>query len=470
MNCLNLSKVTHDVKCEMKKWQTRKLSPFGRISILKTLIIPKFIHLFTTLTIPDKILSEIRTLLFKFIWSNKPDKVKRDIVCTNYMKGGLNMIEINDFVKSLKVNWMKRLFQSDCQWVELFIDLYGSLNRICLGDLYYNNLIASISNPFWVDVFKNWQTVIKKQDYTCKSDILNSCIWYNSKISKECLYYPTWFQRGIVLVGDIISSDGKIYDVATIEKIYNMKINLLEFFRVKLLVKKFIEKNAMIYRDPYNYIKPSIPCHVQILLKAKKGCQVFYKTFRHCVDPTAKIKWNNLVDMNQEEFWRAIYKICFKSVQDNDLIWLQYMIIQNILPTNYFLYKANLKQDNSCQLCGNYPETILHLLSDCTKVKELWKNLLYWIKIKTGIHLNLTQTMKVLGYTKLDTLFWPLNCIMIVVRKYIFSSSRKNPNLNIYFLQQQIQKTYFEQKLLADINGFQPIFTKKWCQWQNLFQ
>ena len=28
MNCLNLSKVTHDVKCEMKKWQTRKLSPF----------------------------------------------------------------------------------------------------------------------------------------------------------------------------------------------------------------------------------------------------------------------------------------------------------------------------------------------------------------------------------------------------------------------------------------------------------
>ena len=40
-----------------------------------------------------------------------------------------------------------------------------------------------------------------------------------------------------MLVGDIISSDGKVYDVATIEKMYNMKINLLEFFRVKLLVK-----------------------------------------------------------------------------------------------------------------------------------------------------------------------------------------------------------------------------------------
>ena len=77
--------------------------------------------------------------------------------------------------------------------------------------------------------------------------------------------------------------------------------------------------------------------------------------------------------------------------------------------------------------------------------------------------------MKILGYTKYDSLFWPLNLILIVVRKYIFTASTKNRDLNIYSLQQEIQTVYSEQKHLANINGFQQAFIKKWELWQNLF-
>ena len=52
---------------------------------------------------------------------DKQDKVKRHIVCSDNTKGGVNVVEINEFLKSIKVNLMKKLFQSDCQWEDLII-------------------------------------------------------------------------------------------------------------------------------------------------------------------------------------------------------------------------------------------------------------------------------------------------------------------------------------------------------------
>jgi hypothetical protein len=46
---------------------------------------------------------------YSFIWNGKPDKVKRLTLLGDYEKGGLNMVDINSYFKSLKVSWGKRL-------------------------------------------------------------------------------------------------------------------------------------------------------------------------------------------------------------------------------------------------------------------------------------------------------------------------------------------------------------------------
>ena len=40
------------VKTELKSWKFRLLSPLRRITVLKTLILPKFIHSFSSLPVP----------------------------------------------------------------------------------------------------------------------------------------------------------------------------------------------------------------------------------------------------------------------------------------------------------------------------------------------------------------------------------------------------------------------------------
>ena len=63
-----------------------------------------------------------------------------------------------------------------------------------------------------------------------------------------------------------------------------------------------------------------------------------------------------------------------KSIIDNDLVWFQYKILFNILNINEYLYKIKISNSNLCRLCGEYPETILHLFAQYNEVKDLWQN------------------------------------------------------------------------------------------------
>ena len=51
----------------------------------------------------------------------------------------------------------------------------------------------------------------------------------------------------------------------------------------------------------------------------------------------------------------------------------------NKIPTNYILFKRNVVNSPSCEMCrGNYPQTYAHLLTECTvttssrRIAELW--------------------------------------------------------------------------------------------------
>ena len=59
-----------------------------------------------------------------FLWNGKGDKIKQDIMINNYPAGGLKMIDILSFNKSLKTTWIKKYLGTENQgkW-KLFFDL-----------------------------------------------------------------------------------------------------------------------------------------------------------------------------------------------------------------------------------------------------------------------------------------------------------------------------------------------------------
>ena len=75
MPVLNYQNAIEKAKKPMNSWKYRYLTPIGKITGIKTLILSIFTHLFMTIPIPLEILNELNKLLFKFVWDGKPAKL-----------------------------------------------------------------------------------------------------------------------------------------------------------------------------------------------------------------------------------------------------------------------------------------------------------------------------------------------------------------------------------------------------------
>ena len=71
----------------LSSFKYRSLTPFGKITILKTLVLSKFNHLFASIVSPQNCLKELNKTVFRYLWDGKPEKINQkraDLVDKNY--------------------------------------------------------------------------------------------------------------------------------------------------------------------------------------------------------------------------------------------------------------------------------------------------------------------------------------------------------------------------------------------------
>ena len=101
----NIAAIKPNVNKEISQWKRRYLTPVGRITVIKSLIISKLVHVLTALPSPDiEDVKQINNIMFKYLWGGGPDKIKRTSIVQDYYCGGMKMIELNSFIKSLKIS------------------------------------------------------------------------------------------------------------------------------------------------------------------------------------------------------------------------------------------------------------------------------------------------------------------------------------------------------------------------------
>ena len=92
-------------------WRSRNLSLIGKITVIKTLLLPQLLYLFSVLCIPipKAFFRKLSTVLFKFIWNGGNDRVKRNFLLNDYSDCGLRMIDVEAFSQAQKMVWVKHL-------------------------------------------------------------------------------------------------------------------------------------------------------------------------------------------------------------------------------------------------------------------------------------------------------------------------------------------------------------------------
>ena len=97
------------IKKPIRIWSSRGLSIYGKVTLIKSVLIPKFVYRSSLLPTPKEFVKELNQILFHFLWKG-PDKVTRVSVINEYDKGGLKMTDVDSMVMSLRLAWLKRLF------------------------------------------------------------------------------------------------------------------------------------------------------------------------------------------------------------------------------------------------------------------------------------------------------------------------------------------------------------------------
>ena len=88
----------------------RNLTLERKITIFKTLAIPKITHLASVAVLPDSTITQLNKIHKEFIWNHKRPKIKEKTLINNFDKGGLKDADIPSKIASLQCSWVKRLF------------------------------------------------------------------------------------------------------------------------------------------------------------------------------------------------------------------------------------------------------------------------------------------------------------------------------------------------------------------------
>ena len=125
--------------------EKREISLYGKIILCKTFLLSQINYVLQSLILPDHVLNEIDSIMFKFIWkksfSNKKgfERIKRKILCLDVNQGGLKMISVKDQQQVYNIKWISKVSQDlknpNSDLANMFLSKVGGISYIVKSTL-----------------------------------------------------------------------------------------------------------------------------------------------------------------------------------------------------------------------------------------------------------------------------------------------------------------------------------------------
>ena len=438
-NSKNFDQKIEQVEKILALWNKRNLTMIGKILLIKTYGLSKFIHTMQSIGIPVEKLKRINSIFFRFLWSktnvnNKvTERVKRNILYNDTSEGGLKMIDIVNMQKSFYLHWGEKLLTTNNEsWrVAPLISLAP------VGGIYAfkSNLdkqsfkgLDRILSTFWRTVLGTWlehNINENTQKINCDSPLFNN---KNIMYKKKTLFITQCISANMLKLGDCLESRNIIsyeqfkakYDLKGNQQlIYNVLFNsihpIIKEKRVNFMIGSDSQQTDSEYRG---------------LTIGKIGRKRFYSLLVDKNTPPIEATWGTTLN---EAFNKKIWNIPSMATSEAKILALQWKILHRIYPTAILLQKMRVTDSNLCLRC-NTLDTIEHFFFDCTIAKTLWNYILTIINGKIGKRINLDKKKVMLGLInengvkRRDILF--INKV-ILIGKLVISKFKYGKYVNI---------------------------------------
>ena len=472
---LNYSKKLEEIQKLIGHWSRRLLSPLGKITVIKSILLPKLTHLFISLPNPtDNMINNLESEFFQFLWSKKPDKISRKLAIQDYSNGGLNMIHVKSFIKSMKITWMKRLLMGNSKWIEVFEKCLNVERELLftLGPEFSKHIANRTKNQFWKDTLYcyNEFRMLNKKLENSRSCLYNE-IWYNNdvKINNRHIFYRLWYDKGIRYIIDLFDENGIFLTYNSFCEKFMFNPPILSFYGLR---ESLYNAWPELRQQQQLACLPIFPYFIRTILFNKANKVSVYSTFVSFFKYKCayKEKWIGNLHVNiDEKDWKCINSLMFKITQDTYIRWFQYRIIHRTIATNVMLYRYNIVNSELCTFCGQSAETIFHLFIECMHVDSFWKELRLWFLQVAYIDITL-DPFDICLIKKVPKNQAVLNLIITLAKRHIYNQrlSKKIPRVDVFLL--ELKKYYFIEKYIYAAKQRHQVFNSRWSLFHTVLQ
>ena len=365
----------------LDSWRTRNLTIQGKITIIKCLALPKMIYSATNLPIPDNIIKDVNTILYKFIWG-ATDKIQRNIMINELNNGGLKMIDVESHMMALKASWIPRIFDSQ---VRLWQMLPLTYLKSVVGEFMFDMNFSTIKQMpclktiplFYQEVIRGY-AMAQNNVVINKNNLYNQVLWGNKSLMADgkCLYSKSFIESGYIYVHNILEMDGKV------------RSDIYENLKDK---RRYLQTIRMIQISlkPYKQLRFSDQ-FVKIETKSdssfsKNKCKTFYHEIIKNKQSKSKAfkKWNEFFNSNIQ--WSIVSQNKLINQFEPKLADFNFKFLNGLLPTAVNLVKWKKIDSTKCIYCKEADHNSLHMLWDCMYLHDLWKRVGFALNIPISL-------------------------------------------------------------------------------------
>ena len=466
---LNVTNAIEKCNKILEKWSLQKLSLKGRITVVKTFALPKLLYIFNNMFVPETYIKKVNTLFFKFIWEQKPDKVKREVITQNYDYGGLRMVNFEHMFKAMKAMWVKRmLININANWL-LYLKSHLDMN---LADFIkctlHKDKIPCHLPQFYQQVFSSWASVNEMiEKYDDPWDIRRQFINYNKGILAANEYFNIhWnsklYKNKIKMIHDICKPDGSLLSRPQLEQKFNFSVNQMEYNSlVNAIPQKW--KNVLKTQNIHDHLISSKE-HIHVKTDKfdkpiEKICNKdLYNLFVKPSSPrTLKCteKWESEFGKTLE--WKKYFTVA-KIETKAKIQSFQYAIIHQIFPCNLYLSKWKDNWSANCIRC-NEIDTINHYFYYCRVASNFWNALQDWLLTRIpNININIICKDVILGVLEPRKYADMLNFVILQGKWYIYCKKLGNEEVVFKEFLHILDNRLQIEKLIFSIKGLERNF------------
>ena len=439
-----------DIEKLLQGWLYRHLTPYGKITIIKSLALSKLSHI--ALVVPSlalKDLKKLEVILFSFIWSNKNSRVAKVDAVKPLKNGGLGMVDIKTFWQSLKCSWVRRLLKTNAFWPSILEinlkEINSQTNQILFaGPSFLKEIAKQIKNKFWREVLLCLADLHTEASYALPEHfylfpIFNNILFKNGNRTLKSGNFGN-FTHQIQQVADLYSAEGQLATLDEINAKYATTMTFIQLTTIQNSITSGLVALNLNHGKCVWFQEPRQSIIILIATRNTKGCRGFYNTFRARANQrdgggTAKheIKWHGkLESVMSVDFWDKVWKLHASVRENNPFKWMQCQILRNSIYTNNRLSKFKNEISDQCDFCGSHIENALTLFSQCHKTQQFWSGVRQYLADFT-ISVPSSRLQILFGVVG-ETYDSSANTAIMIGKRVIWASkhSKKVPNLHLF--------------------------------------